>query len=170
MTTTMTSTIARALNDLPHEAEGTRRVLASVPAEHLEFKPHPKSWPLKTLAKHVAGFSEWGVMTLASDGLDLAAPMPPEGDPPKSGAEFVALFDKNMEQFQKLLAEATDDQLMATWTLKMGDHELMAMPRIGVLRNMVVSHMIHHRAQLTMYLRLLDVPMPGLYGPSADEQ
>ncbi|MBL0169881.1 MAG: hypothetical protein IPP90_03980 [Gemmatimonadaceae bacterium] len=111
----------------------------------------------------------WGVITLKQDVLDFAVPFPPGPPVPTTAAGFVAQFDERMAGFTAALAEATDAQMMETWTMKNGDEVLMAMPRIAVLRGMVVNHMIHHRAQLTIYYRLVGVPVPGLYGPSADE-
>lgn len=166
----MISAIAQgALADLDHEIAGTRNMLERVPEAQLSFTPHAKSWPLQKLADHLTDFGTWGVMTLATDVLDFAAPMPPRPTAPTTAAAFVAQFDSRMAEFKALLAVATDEQLMQTWTMKNGDAVIMAMPRIAVLRNMIVNHMIHHRAQLTIYYRLLDVPVPGLYGPSADE-
>jgi CTP:molybdopterin cytidylyltransferase MocA/uncharacterized damage-inducible protein DinB len=165
----MSSVAARALADLDHEIDGTRRMLERVPADHLDFAPHPKSWPLQKLANHLTDFGMWGEMTLTTEFLDFAQPMPPGPPAPTTAAGFVAQFDERMARFKAVLSTATDEQLMGTWTMKNGDTVLMAMPRVAVIRNMVISHMIHHRAQLTMYYRLLDVPVPGLYGPSADE-
>ena len=165
----MSSVAARALADLDHEINGTRRMLERVPADHLDFTPHPKSWPLQKLANHLTDFGMWGEMTLTTEFLDFAQPMPPGPPAPTTAAGFVAQFDERMARFKAVLATATDEQLMGTWTMKNGDTVLMAMSRVAVIRNMVISHMIHHRAQLTMYYRLLDVPVPGLYGPSADE-
>jgi CTP:molybdopterin cytidylyltransferase MocA/uncharacterized damage-inducible protein DinB len=165
----MSSVATRALADLDHEIDGTRRMLERVPADHLDFTPHPKSWPLQKLANHLTDFGMWGEMTLTTDVLDFAQPMPPNPPAPTTAAGFVAQFDERMARFKASLATATDEQMMGTWTMRSGDTVLMAMSRVAVIRNMVISHMIHHRAQLTMYYRLLDIPVPGLYGPSADE-
>jgi len=165
----MSSVATLALADLDHEIDGTRRMLERVPADHLDFTPHAKSWLLRTLANHLTDFGTWGEMTLTTDVLDFAHPMPPGPPVPTTAAGFVAQFDERMARFKAALAEATDEHMMGTWTMKNGDTVLMAMPRVAVLRNMVISHMIHHRAQLTMYFRMLDIPVPGLYGPSADE-
>lgn len=165
------SAIAKSvLADLDQELDNTRKVLSRIPEAHLGYRPHEKSWPLQHLATHIADFGEWGVITLATDVLNFADPMPPKTASPTTGEEFVARFNEKMAKFQEMLSATTDAHLMETWTMKNGDDVIMAMPRIAVLRSMIVNHMIHHRAQLTMYFRLLDVPVPGLYGPSADEQ
>jgi len=165
------SSIARsALADLEHEMSNTRRMLERIPEGHLDFKPHAKSWPLAKLADHLTEFPWWGEVTLTQSMLDFAAPMPPRPAPPTTAAGFVQQFDDRLVRFREALAVATDEAMMETWTLKNGEVVIMAMPRVSVLRSTVISHMIHHRAQLSIYFRMLDVPLPGLYGPSADEQ
>lgn len=166
----MSTLATTVLADLDHEIENTRKALSRIPADHLQFAPHEKSWPLQSLAAHITQLGEWGVITLTTDVLDFAAPQPPRPPAPESAEAFVALFDERMAAFQAELATVSDAQLLETWTLKMGEQVLLEMSRIGVLRGMVLNHLIHHRAQLTMYLRLLDIPVPGMYGPSADEK
>lgn len=163
------SLVQSALADLDHEMAQTRKMLERVPEAHLDFTPHPKSWPLQKLANHLTDFGMWGAVTITTSELDFAQPMPRE-DAPTTAAGFVALFDARLEGFKQALATVTDEQLGETWTLRMGAHVIMAQPKLSVLRTTVISHMIHHRAQLTIYYRLLGVPVPGLYGPSADEQ
>lgn len=158
-----------ALADLEHEMANTRRMLERVPEAKLDFSPHPKSWPLSKLANHLTDFPWWGSFTLESTEVDFAAPFPPQVVPTTT-AGFVQQFDDRLSKFREVLAKATDAQMMETWTVRNGDTVLMAMPRVAILRGMVISHMIHHRAQLSIYLRMLDVPMPGMYGPTADEQ
>ena len=111
----------------------------------------------------------WGAITIQQEGFDLAVPFPPAPPLPTTSAGFLARFDERMAGFTAALAAATDAQMMETWTMKNGDAVIMSMPRIAVLRGMVMNHMIHHRAQMTVYLRLLNLAVPGLYGPSADE-
>jgi len=113
----------------------------------------------------------WGIMTIERDLLDLA---PPEGAPPrpqplKTSEELVASFDEKVQKMRSMLETIEDERLMAPWSLLHGGKTLMTMPRVSVLRSFVMNHMIHHRAQLTVYLRLNNVPVPALYGPSADE-
>jgi CTP:molybdopterin cytidylyltransferase MocA/uncharacterized damage-inducible protein DinB len=164
------SLVHTALADLDHEMANTRKMLERIPEGHLDFTPHEKSWPLGKLANHLTDFGMWGEMTITTSELDFEQPMPPRPPTPTTAAGFVAQFDAGLEAFRTALATVTDEQLMETWTMRSGAHVIMAMPKLGVLRGMVISHMIHHRAQLTMYYRLLNVPVPGLYGPSADEQ
>lgn len=163
------SLVQSALADLDHEMAQTRKMLERVPEAHLDFTPHPKSWPLQKLANHLTDFGLWGAVTITTSELDFAQPMPRE-EAPTTAAGFVAQFDARLADFKKALATVTDEQLGETWTLRMGPQVLMAQPKLSVLRTTVISHMIHHRAQLTIYYRLLGVPVPGLYGPSADEQ
>ena len=163
------SLVQTALADLDHEMANTRKMLERIPEAHLDFTPHEKSWPLRKLANHLTDFGMWGEVTITASGLDLAQPTPPR-DVPTTAAGFVAVFDEGLAAFKKVLATVTDEQLMEIWTLRMGAHVIMAHPKLAVLRTFVISHMIHHRAQLTLYYRLLGVPVPGLYGPSADEQ
>lgn len=168
---TMSSSIAQSgLADLDHEVANTRKMLERVPADHLDYTPHVKSWPLGKLANHLCDFPWWGEITITTSELDFAVPMPPRPPQPTDAAGFLAQFDERMAKFRSALANVTDAQMMETWTMRNGDAVMMAMPRIAVLRGMVISHMIHHRAQLTLYFRMLDIPVPGLYGPSADEQ
>lgn len=159
-----------ALADLAHEMANTRRMLALIPADKLDFTPHAKSWPLGKLANHITDFPWWGSVTLETSVLDFAVPFPPQPPMPTDAAGFVKQFDDRLALFNEALTKATDAQMMETWTMKNGDQVIMAMPRVAVLRGMVISHMIHHRAQLSIYFRMVGVPLPGLYGPSADEQ
>jgi uncharacterized damage-inducible protein DinB len=156
------------LADLDHEMASTRTMLARIPAAHLDFTPHEKSWTLRKLATHLTDFPLWGQVTLQSTTLDFAAPQPPK--PTLDTAEaFVALWDERMTGFKAALDAASDADLQVNWQATVGEQVVMSMPRIAVLRGMVLNHMIHHRAQLSIYYRLLNVPLPGLYGPSADE-
>jgi uncharacterized damage-inducible protein DinB len=113
----------------------------------------------------------WAVETIAKDSLDVAPPGAPpyKEQPVKSREELLAKFDRNVAAGRAAIEGAGDAQLMASWTLLSGGKEIFTLPRIAVLRSMIMNHGIHHRAQLTVYLRLNDVPVPGIYGPSADE-
>jgi uncharacterized damage-inducible protein DinB len=166
----MPSIAQTSLGDLQHEMDGTRRVLERYPVGHAEFAPHPKSMTLGKLAAHVASLPWLGSIALSVPEFDVTTPQPEQPAPPTDGAGMAALFDGHWQQFKADLGAASDDSLRETWTLKAGDHTIMALPRVAVLRNLLISHMIHHRAQLTVYYRMLDVPVPGLYGPSADER
>lgn len=157
-----------AFGDLEHEFAQTRKMLERIPEAHLDFTPHAKSWPLRTLANHLCDFGGWGDVTVRQDVLDFADW--PQETPPETTVEFLKKFDDGLARFRAALPLLTDENLMTTWTMKSGDAVFVSMPRIAVLRGMIINHMVHHRAQLTIYYRLLDVPVPGLYGPSADEQ
>jgi uncharacterized damage-inducible protein DinB len=156
------------LAELEHEAANTRRVLALVPADQADFKPHPKSFSLGKLAAHVADMHNWVAATVNTTELDFAKGY--ETPPFTTSEELTARLDKSVEDGKAALMATDDAALAETWTLRAGDHVLMAMPRTQMLRSMVLNHIVHHRAQLTVYLRLLDIPVPGLYGPSADEK
>jgi uncharacterized damage-inducible protein DinB len=158
------------LGELDHETAGTRKTLERLPAGKFDFRPHPKSPTLGWLAGHIAGLAHWGTMTCTTPSVDLAAPenqaRPAE---PTTAEEALERFDQQMAKFRAALEKVTDEQMMEPWTLKMGDRVFFTMPRMAVLRGTVLNHAIHHRAQLTVYLRMNGVPVPALYGPSADE-
>jgi uncharacterized damage-inducible protein DinB len=158
------------LGEFDHEIVGTRKTLERLPEGKFDFKPHEKSPTMGWLAGHVAHMTQWGTMTCTTESVDLAAPEYRERPPqPKTAQEAVAAFDKTSAEFRAALEHTTDEQMMQPWTLKKGDQVLFTMPRVAVLRGMVFNHLIHHRAQLTVYLRMNGVPVPALYGPSADE-
>ena len=160
--------IANALlSELEHEAQTTRRVLERVPHAHLAWKPHPKSMSLVELSTHVATIPSWGVPTLNQPELDLGGQN--LNTPASSRADLLARFDKNVADTRAALADKTDAEMMVVWSLKTNGQKLFTMPRLAVWRGFVVNHLIHHRAQLGVYLRLNDVPVPAMYGPSADE-
>ena len=160
------------LPEFDHEMATTRRLLERVPAGKNDWRPHPKSMPLGRLATHLAEVPGWGVHTMTATELDLA---PPPGQEVKRAilgttAEMVALFDKNVQDARAALAAADDSAFMVGWSLKSGPRVIFTQPRAAVIRSFVMSHLIHHRAQLGVYLRLLDIPLPSSYGPTADEQ
>lgn len=157
-----------AFGDLAHELKTTRRVLERVPDEHWDWKPHEKSYSLGQLARHIVDMVGWGAPTVRMDDMDLTTIERPT--PPANGAELLAAFDRNAAAFQAAIAELEAPALGANWRLLQGETVLIAMPRAAALRGMIVNHTVHHRAQLTVYLRLLDIPVPAVYGPSADEQ
>jgi len=155
------------LGEFDLEMANSRKTLERVPEDRGEFRPHPKSMTLARLAGHVSEMPMWALMTLSGDELDLsaggvAAVM-------TSRADMLARFDENLMQARERLTRCSDADMMKTWTLRHGDRVILAMPRIAVLRGFVMNHMIHHRAQLGVYLRMNDVPVPSLYGPTADE-
>ena len=158
------------LGEFDHEMAGTRKTLERLPDGKFDFKPHEKSPTMGWMAAHIAQMTHWGTMTCTTDSVDLAAPEYQERPlQPKTAQEAVAAFDKNAAGFRAVLAQTTDEQMMQPWTLRMGDKVIFTMPRVAVLRGFVLNHLIHPRAQLTVYLRMNGVPVPALYGPSADE-
>ena len=165
----MSSNAAIALADLDHEVASTRTVLSQIPVEHLEYTPHPKSGTLGKLAFHLLDIVGLGAMVLTSKELDYLAPRPAGPPKPTTAEEFVAAFDEKVVTFKALLADATDAQLGEHWIMRAGETVFMDMPRLTWLRVMIINHLVHHRAQLTLYYRTLGLPMPGMYGPSADE-
>lgn len=156
--------------ELEHEAAITRRLLERVPDDRLDFKPHEKSMTLARLSGHIAEMPLWGTMTLTADELDLSAPSDLESFVAPGREELLARFDREVETFRGAARGRTDAELGEDWTLRQGERVLLAMPRAAVLRSWVLNHLVHHRGQLSVYLRLLDVPVPAIYGPSADER
>ncbi len=159
------------LPEFDHEMDNTRRTLERVPDEKFGWKPHEKSGTMGWLAAHVAGIPSWPVMTITKDSLDIAPKdgAPPQPPAPSTRKALLEAFEKNAADGRAALAKATDQQLMGPWTLLAGGEKVFTMPRVAVLRSFVMNHLIHHRAQLTVYLRLNNIPVPALYGPSADE-
>jgi uncharacterized damage-inducible protein DinB len=158
------------LQELEMEMPGTRKTLERVP-EKLDWTPHPKSMSMGRLAQHLAEIPDWAVKSIELDELDLAPPGSPPHQPPKVGtkSEILAAFEKNLGAARDSLSRTNDEHLMKPWSLKMGGKTILTMPRIAVLRNFVLNHNVHHRAQLGVYLRLNNIPVPSIYGPSADE-
>ena len=158
------------LPEFDMEMANTRTILERVPEGQRAFRPHAKSFTLGRLAGHVAEMPMWGVMTLAQDELELRPDGPSyTAHVLESKVETLAFFDEQLRQARALLASATDETMMRPWTLKDQGQTILVMPKVAVFRSFVMNHMIHHRGQLGVYLRLNDVPVPGLYGPSADE-
>lgn len=157
------------LAELDREAIGARRVLERIPAEHFGWKPHEKSMSLGRLATHVAELPLWLNRILDADEFDfLANPYKPFEV--STTAELLDFFDQSLLTGRTSLGLATDEQLVQPWTFRRGDYVISKDTRYQMLRQWMMNHQIHHRGQLTVYLRLLDIPVPGLYGPSADER
>lgn len=156
------------LPEFDQEMANTRKMLERVPEDKFSYKPDPKSMTMGRLAAHVAEMPSWGTMTMGMDSLDLKGPFTPFT--PTNRQELLEGFDKNIASARAAIAAASDEDFMKPWTLKMGDHVIFTMPRAAVIRSMVMNHVIHHRAQLSVYYRLNGVAVPGMYGPSADEQ
>ena len=154
--------------ELKMESANTRKILERVPLEKNDWKPHEKSMKLGNLANHVADLPGWVSMTMTTDGLDLAT-MDYKPVIPTTTEELTGKLDENVAKATAILENATDADFEQMWTLRRGDHVMFTLPKKVVLRSFALSHQIHHRGQLSVYLRLLGVPVPGMYGPSADE-
>ncbi|MGC1186184.1 MAG: DinB family protein [Candidatus Acidiferrales bacterium] len=159
------------LPEFDHEMANTRKSLERAPDEKWTWKPHEKSGQMGWLVTHLANLPGWGADVLTSDSFDFA----PGGkmvEMPKAATtkEALALFDKNVAATRAALSSASDEQLMKPWSLLQNGKPIFTMPRVAVFRSMILNHSIHHRAQLGVYFRLNGVAVPGIYGPSADEQ
>ena len=158
------------LPEFDHEMGTTRRLLERVPEADFAWKPHEKSFSLGHLAGHIANIPTWVVITMDEASYDVAA----GGDdarpkPPASVAALLETFDANVKKARAKIDEQPDPAFFGPWTLKNGAADVFTMPKIAVLRSFVMNHLIHHRGQLTVYLRLRNVPLPSIYGPTADE-
>jgi len=157
------------LAELKHEAATTRKILALIPADQINYKPHEKSMPLGSLAVHVAELPTWVGVTLTQDVLDFSKPYPPT--PKFSTTEaLLARFDKNIADATQVLENIQEETFLQNWTMRNGEQVYFTMPKGAVLRNMVFNHTVHHRAQLGVYLRMLNIPLPKSYGPTADDK
>ena len=158
------------LPEFEQEWANTRKLIAAAPEAKGAWKPHAKSMSLGDLAMHLASILTWVPATLKATELDLAPPRQPEKMPPKfvSMADTLQTFDENLAVARACLAGASDADWMVPWTLKKSDVPLFTLPRVACVRSFVMNHMIHHRGQLSVYLRLCDVPLPSMYGPTAD--
>lgn len=155
------------LPEFDHEVSTTRQLLERLPEDKLEWKPHETSRSLGQLATHLAQLPWWGEMTLAQPEFDTAGvPAPAVAT---SRAEVLTVFDENAAKARAALAGRIDAELMTPWALKRAGQTIFSMPKAMVWRSFVMSHLVHHRGQLSVYLRMLGVPVPSIYGPSADE-
>ena len=159
------------LAEYDQEMKNTRSTLERVPDDKWGWKPHEKSGTVGWLASHIATLPGWLSMTIQTTELDYAPIDGPAYEPPKiaNRKELLAEFDKSSAESRTALANVSDKDLMEGWTLLAGGKKIFTMPRIACIRGMVLNHLIHHRAQLGVYFRLLNIPVPALYGPSADE-
>ena len=159
---------AMVIPEFDREFAETRRSLERIPEDKFDWKPHEKSFTLHQLAAHVAEIARWVPVTLNMDEFDIDAPY--DRVVPETKEEILAHFDEGVAEARSLIEAVTSDQLVSTWSMKKGGEVTMSMPKGVVLRSFILNHNVHHRAQLGVYLRILDVPVPGHYGPSADEQ
>jgi uncharacterized damage-inducible protein DinB len=158
------------LPELDQEMATTRRLLERVPDDHTGWKPHDKSMSLGRLATHLAELPSFVSMILSVSDFDIAARMASYTPQTLDGhQEMLDLFDSNVRSARAAIESADNEALMQPWTLRRGEHVVFTLPRMAALRAMFFSHMIHHRGQLSVYLRLNDVPVPSIYGPTADE-
>lgn len=160
--------VGAILAEIEQESRTTRKVLERVPGDKLSWKPHEKSMSLGRLAWHIAAVPA-RVMVMLRDGeFDIGAAGPPT--PPDNVAAIVSGFERHYADVRAYFESITDETLKETFTLRRGPEVIMTMKKIGVVRSILLNHTYHHRGQLSIYLRLLDVPVPAIYGPSADEQ
>ncbi|MEQ1912665.1 MAG: DinB family protein [Vicinamibacterales bacterium] len=155
------------LMELDREAQSTRRALERVPTDRLAWQPHPKSMTLGQLALHIAQLPGVIAGFVAAPSLELPSEFRQEAA--MSTGEVLSTLDQSLEKANEVLRGLDDATIMSVWTLTAGDKTLMSMPRLAVIRSLMLNHWYHHRGQLSVYLRELDVPVPSIYGPSADE-
>jgi uncharacterized damage-inducible protein DinB len=158
------------LAELDQEMATTRSLLAIVPEADAAWKPHPRSMSLGELAVHLSNLLYWGIVTVRDPGFDLAPSGQPAWAPPRfeTTAGNLKTFDANLAEVKQVLGGASDEALMQPWSLSKGAEAYFTMPKVVVWRTFVMNHLIHHRGQLSVYLRLRDVPLPSIYGPTAD--
>jgi uncharacterized damage-inducible protein DinB len=156
------------LPEFDDEMKKTRKILERVPDDKFDYKPHEKSMNLGRLATHIAELPNWAVITIDQDVLEMQPGYKPHIA--TTQGELLDIFDKNVAAAREKIAGATDDHWNQIWTFKFNGKTMMALPRTAVMRGVVMNHIIHHRGQLSVFLRLNDLAVPGMYGPSADEQ
>ena len=155
------------LPEFDQEMKNTRKLLECVPDGRFDYRPHPKSMTLSRLATHVAELPGWTKETLDLEVLEMGPDFKPTIA--TSRAELLEMFDKGVAAARERIVKATDADWQVNWTFRYAGKDVLSMPRAAVMRNVVMNHLIHHRAQLGVFLRLNDVAIPGMYGPSADE-
>jgi uncharacterized damage-inducible protein DinB len=157
------------LMELDRESETTRKLLSRVPPDKLSWKPHAKSFSLGQLAQHLATLPQLIAGSLLPGGFDLGSGLDLSVKEPASTEAVLRTFDESVAAAKAAMAQLDDAKATAPWTLRKGSTVLMELPRIAFVRMILLNHSIHHRGQLSVYLRLLDVPLPSIYGPTADE-
>lgn len=158
------------LPEFDHEMGTTRRLLERTPESEFEWKPHDKSFSLGQLAGHIANIPHWCDAILQNTVFDVATVNDTRPKAPQSIASLLEQFDKTVAAARAGLASTGDAEMLTPWTFKNGGHVVFTMPRIAAIRSFIMNHLIHHRGQLSVYLRLKNVPLPAIYGPTADEQ
>jgi uncharacterized damage-inducible protein DinB len=154
--------------ELEREKDNTLRMLRALPNDQFGWKPHAKSMSLGELANHVVELHNWVSFVFTQESFDFKSQYVPSTL--KTKEDLIEVLEKGFEGNKDVIAELDEANYFSTWTLKAGEHIIAALPKAGAMRFIVTNHLIHHRGQLSVYLRLLDVPVPGIYGPSADEQ
>ncbi len=158
---------AALLHEFEQESKGTRRMLESIPDEHLDYRPHEKSWTMRELATHLANLGGWTQLTFEKDEVDLAQEWPKTRF--ETTAELVAAFDAIVAAALECLKSVTAESFQEMWTLRTGETVHFTRPKGVVFRFAVLNHIVHHRGQLSVYLRACGAKVPGVYGPTADE-
>ena len=158
------------LPEFDREMGQTRKLLDRAPDGQFEWRPHPTSVTLGRLAEHLAEMPLWATTTMAQSELDMLTPRPAGYTSPASRASVLAMFDTNLKAARGNLVNKTDGEFDALWKLKAGGKEVFTMPKASVMRFFVLNHMVHHRGQMAVYLRMLGVKIPSIYGPPGDEQ
>ncbi len=155
--------------ELQYEAVSTRKMLERIPSDKLSWKPHEKSMSVERIAGHIVEMVGWTAVTLTEDGLDFST-MPYEPKSYTDSADLVTDLDKNVAAAVETLNNCSNETMSENWTMRNGEEIYFTMPKAAVMRSFVMNHIIHHRGQLSVYLRILDIPLPPIYGPSADEK
>ena len=157
------------LPEYDHEMGTARKLLERVPLSESHWKPHAKSMTLGELAAHIVEIPGWVGGIVNASFWDMASAHHEKKPAYASNAALLAAFDQSVAQARTAIAAKTDDEMMEAWSLKKGDEVILSLPKVGVLRSWLLNHLIHHRGQLSVYIRLKNVPVPSIYGPSADE-
>ena len=156
------------INEIKHEAAQTKKLLERVPFDKFDWSPHEKSMKLGRLAVHVAEIPRWSSRILTATEFDFTKGGYKPAEVNSTG-ELVQLFENTIQSVVDDFDAAKDEELVAAWTFRRGEHVIFTLPRAAAIRTLAMNHLIHHRGQLSVYLRLLNIPIPGMYGPSADE-
>ena len=156
------------LIEVEKETANTRRLISNIDDKHLQWAPHEKSMAVSALVGHIVELHNWVKQALTVDTFNLATDYVPFK--PTSIEEALSVLNNGYEVNKDLISKMEDSDWQEVWTMQFGDHIIAQMPRIGALRLLLINHLIHHRGQLSVYLRLLDIPVPGIYGPSADDR
>ena len=156
------------IEEFTHEASTTRRILERIPEKNWDFRPHEKSMSMGELGSHIANSLEWAVVTIDRDVFEMD---PKEYQPfiASSSSDLLEAYDKNVAAAIEKMSGCSNEKLLVTWQMKVGGKVVIEMPRMAVLKAFILNHMIHHRGQLDVYLRINDIPLPQIYGPTADE-